>query len=184
MSLDTPIRAMSFSYNMPITTYHIRAYLKPFIALRKACIYISKHLVNLRSLILFITLLDRDLGKVLNNPKANWIQSLRLLRPQNKFEIRCSLHESKSPDHSPRTEEPKESPNHADAEKCLEMLLKPEGLFERDQTELAKSDVRGFIEVMDCEMQAGLGWMEMESAEGVVEYSTGAFLLVDDSVAV
>lgn len=86
--------------------------------------FLSKHLINMKSILLFITISDENLNAVLKSPEdCAWINTLRLLRPKNKFEIRCGL---------PRIHEEKKkferNEEHFDKEKRLEDLLKSEGV--------------------------------------------------------
>lgn len=147
------------------------------IMLPKACAYLSNHLVNLKSIILSIAISEADIRATLASPVSEWVHAIRLLSTQDKFEIHYGYCHYPLVNGKLVTER---GDDHSRRHKCLEVLLTPDSVFERNKLgALTNPAIVAETEDMDCKMEGGLGWMEFKSGQ----HEMGTFLFVSDSKA-
>ncbi|KAE8441926.1 hypothetical protein EG329_004184 [Mollisiaceae sp. DMI_Dod_QoI] len=145
----------------------------------KTTIDFSTPLVNLRSILLFITLTDAALKDILmQQPKKGWVSAFRLIKPRDRFEVRVGV-----PITCAKKDYVERDTKHLSNEKCLERLLMPTSIFEKEELELERCTVKADQADLECETEASLGWMTLEGKGGELMHESGGFLLVADSIA-
>ncbi|KAE8441925.1 hypothetical protein EG329_004183 [Mollisiaceae sp. DMI_Dod_QoI] len=143
--------------------------------LSNACMYLSGHLVNLKSILLFIqaptSSIDHLLGETINHSFA---RTIRQLSAADRFEVRFGVY-GYIKDEERQIEG---NEKHLMAEKAVEMLLMPDGLWEKEQSsQRSQAMIVGEQKAFAFETVASMGWMTLESADGV-EHNIGNFLYV------
>lgn len=145
--------------------------------LQNACNYLSTHLINLKTILLFLTLSNEEAGLFLSELNADWVQAVRSLPPKDKFEVRYGTNSDLT--RSQRAAELGQG--HKNTEQSLQLLLTPELLFKQKHTvEVGTDFVQDIIGNLACDVEVGLGWMTFEK-DGKQQHETGTFLLVEDS---
>ncbi|KAF8851500.1 hypothetical protein BDZ45DRAFT_695872 [Acephala macrosclerotiorum] len=166
LSLTLDLNHLTFISHHPLANQELTT------SLSQACHYISTHLTNLSSLILYIIAFDNILEDFLSSPTPEWVSAIRSLSPKNRFEVYSGENLA----------ETYEMYGFAclSTRRCLERLLLPGSLFDQEEFAELSKEGRSKLDQADLEFEteASLGWMTVEGKGGKFNHTIGTFLLV------